>query len=124
MPSHRWPKAWRRDENGSRPMIERYLRAVRYRWRRLAWALALLLGTIVSCVAVRQELAVRLDAREARRAVKEGRFSEAQGPLRRWLVARPRAAEAHFLTARVALGLNQPDEIPGPLERAKELGHP
>lgn len=105
-------------------MMERYLRVVRYRWRRLAWALALLLGVIASCVVVREELAVRLDARVARRAVKEGRFNEAQGPLQRWLLARPRAAEAHFLTARVALGLNRPDDIPGPLERAKEMGHP
>lgn len=79
---------------------------------------------VIAGVAVRDDLAVRRVARDARRAVEAGRFSEAIDPLRRWQKARPGAAEAHFLEARVALELNRSDEVLGPLERARELGYP
>jgi tetratricopeptide (TPR) repeat protein len=68
-----------------------------------------------------REIAIRLDAQAVRRAVDDGRYSEASGPLRRWLEARPDDAEAHYLKARVMLGLDHPEETLVELERARSL---
>jgi tetratricopeptide (TPR) repeat protein len=75
-------------------------------------------------VKVRDELAVRADAREGRRLVAERKFEEAYAPLERWLKARPNSAEALFLTARGMFAANLIDQGFIALERARSQGYP
>ena len=85
-------------------------------------------GAILALVAVGAwsagEIAARSAARAARRAVADRRFAEAEAALGRWLRARPRSAEAHYLKARVALALGRPQEAVDELAAARVLGHP
>jgi tetratricopeptide (TPR) repeat protein len=97
-------------------------RAGRRRW----WVAAVLVlaASVAGCVWLLVWWPSRRDAQEVRELVSAGRFEEAEGPLRRWLSARPESAEAHALAARVALGREQPQRA---LEEAAEslrLGSP
>ena len=73
---------------------------------------------------IRGEVAARSAARAARRAVAGRRFAEAEESIGAWLRERPGAAEAHFLKARVALGLGRTQDAIDELARARALGHP
>ncbi len=75
-------------------------------------------------VKVRDELAVRADAREARRLIADRRFEDAYQPLERWLKARPSSPEALFLTARELFAANVMDQGFVVLERARSQGYP
>jgi tetratricopeptide (TPR) repeat protein len=70
------------------------------------------------------ERAATRDARAARRALAAGRFDEAQAAVARWLVARPEAAEAHFLQGRLALARGDRRGAAESWRRAQALGHP
>jgi thioredoxin-like negative regulator of GroEL len=75
-------------------------------------------------IKVREELAVRAEAREARRLIAERKFEEAAQPLDRWLKARPGSAEALFLTAKGMFAASRTDQGFLALERARSLGYP
>jgi tetratricopeptide (TPR) repeat protein len=84
----------------------------------------MLAGLILAAVKGREELAVRADAREARRLVSEGRFRAAQPYLQRWLQARPKSAEAAFLVAKGMFAFQMPEAGLEALDRARDLGYP
>ncbi len=94
----------------------------RARW--LVVAVGVTLVLVAVGVLIRGEVAARSAARATRRALADRRFAEAEVALGRWLRARPRSAEAHYLKARVALGLGRPQEAVDELARARVLGHP
>jgi tetratricopeptide (TPR) repeat protein len=73
---------------------------------------------------VRDLIAVRTDARAARRLIDEGKFEEARAPLERWLRARPDSGEAVFLLAKGALHFRLFDQGFQFLQRAEALGYP
>jgi tetratricopeptide (TPR) repeat protein len=80
----------------------------------------------VAAVAVvwgREELAVRVDTREARRLIAAGQFRAAQAPLQRWVKARPRSAEAMFLVGKGMLAFRMTEEGLRALDRAERLGY-
>jgi predicted Zn-dependent protease len=93
--------------------------------RRRARLVACLVGSVavISAVAAGRELAVRADVRAARESVAAGRLDEASAWLGRWLRARPDAAEAHYLMARVAWARDRGDEAEAELQRARALGY-
>ncbi|WP_165247661.1 tetratricopeptide repeat protein [Paludisphaera soli] len=94
------------------------------RSRKTAAAAVLAVGIVAAGVMIRGELRVMNSADAARRATADARFSEAEAALERWIAARPRAAEPHFLLARVAVALGRPQEAIARLHRARALGHP
>lgn len=87
-------------------------------------AAAVAVGLAAAGVLIRDELRVIDAAEAARRATAEAKFAEAEVALKRWLAARPKAAEPHFLLARVAVALGRPQEAIAELHRARALGHP
>ncbi len=91
---------------------------------RVVVAVAVTIALAAAGVLIRGEVAARSAARAARRALADRRFAEAEVALGRWLRARPRSAEAHYLKARVALGLGRPQEVVDGLARARALGYP
>jgi predicted Zn-dependent protease len=96
-----------------------------FRGYRLAGPGVLVISLLAGVILLsRREIATRLDAQAVRLAVDAGRHSEASGPLRRLLEARPDDAEAHYLKARVMLGLGHPEETLTELERARSLNYP
>jgi tetratricopeptide (TPR) repeat protein len=100
----------------------------RGRWRPRILAIiaigAIILGSVWSVVELREELAVRKSAGEARFLVDAGKFDEARVPLERWLKARPRSPEAYFLLARVMFAANLVEQAFTSLGKARSLGHP
>jgi tetratricopeptide (TPR) repeat protein len=90
----------------------------------IALSLLVLAGLIGLGRWVQDEWAVRDAARSARRALATGRLAAAEAPLGRWLAARPGAADAHFLKARVAFGRERLQEAIEELARARFLGYP
>ncbi len=84
-------------------------------------ALAALTGIILWLPA---ELAARQDARTARRCLDEGRLDEAASVLDRWERIQPRAAELHFLRARLAWARNELSSVQKELASARALGCP
>jgi Flp pilus assembly protein TadD len=63
-------------------------------------------------------------ARSARERIAAGDFEAADEPLQHWLEARPDSAEALFLSARVAIGLNRFEPGLKALQKAREAGYP
>lgn len=63
-------------------------------------------------------------ARQARRALAEGRYQDARTVVERWLQAQPGAAEAHYLRAKAAIALGRRGEVAAGLTRAQALGYP
>jgi tetratricopeptide (TPR) repeat protein len=92
--------------------------------RRVAGLAAGAMALVAALVPLRGWLAIRGAAASARRELAARRFAEAEGPLRRWLDARPRESEPHYLVAVVAVGLGRPQEAINELARARALGHP
>jgi tetratricopeptide (TPR) repeat protein len=82
----------------------------------------LLLGWLI--LWTRDELAIRATAQSARALIAAGQFQEAGAPVDRWLKARPKSAEAHFLAARAAIGLERFEQGFAELEAARTLGYP
>ena len=68
------------------------------------------------------EWQVRELARQARGAIAERRFADAEAVLQEWLRNRPAAAEAHLLLAEVALAGQRDQESLKHLLRAQQLG--
>jgi tetratricopeptide (TPR) repeat protein len=95
------------------------------RSRAIGIGAGLLAVAIAAAVAwkVRDELAVRADAAEARRLMTLGRFDEARVHLDRWARARPDSGEVVFLVARGALDQNLEEGF-RLLDRAEALGYP
>jgi tetratricopeptide (TPR) repeat protein len=62
-------------------------------------------------------------AGQARAAIAAGRYEEARTCLEHWITARPRAAEAHYLSAMVAWREDRLGAVLPELERARKLGH-
>jgi tetratricopeptide (TPR) repeat protein len=92
-------------------------------WRRLV-AVGLGVSILVGlAVAAWGELNVRRDASAVRLALAARRPDRAAEPLARWLRARPRSAEAHFLQARMHFAAGDLDAATRELDRAAELGH-
>ncbi len=94
------------------------------RARRIVVAVGATVALVAVGVLIRGEVAARSAATATRRALADRRYSEAEGTLGRWLRARPRSAEAHYLKARLALKLGRPQEAVEELARARALGHP
>jgi tetratricopeptide (TPR) repeat protein len=84
----------------------------------------LLVPAVWAARKVRDWIAVRTDARAARRLIDEGKFEEARVPLERWLRARPDSGEAVFLLAKGALHFQLFDQGFQFLRRAETLGYP
>jgi Flp pilus assembly protein TadD len=87
-------------------------------------ALAAVLGGAIVTALAWGPIRVSRAAEAAREAVAARRYRQAEGPLATWLAARPDAAEAHYLKARVALGLERGQEAFDELSRAYDLGYP
>lgn len=89
------------------------------------------LGAVVVIIAMlggaallaRDGILVERKARLARRALADGRLSEARQLIDRWLRVQPRSPEAHFLKARVALAEGDSEEVSRQLTQARELGY-
>jgi tetratricopeptide (TPR) repeat protein len=98
------------------------------KWLRVMGLLGVLVLVLVAGAwtagQVQALIAVRTDARDARRLIAEGKFAEARGPLERWLKARPDSGEAVFLLARGALHFQLFDQGLQFLARAETLGYP
>jgi Flp pilus assembly protein TadD len=80
------------------------------------------------CAAASWRIAARLreppEARQARQAIAEGRYSEAEAHLARWLSRQPRSAEAHYLRAKAAFASGNPAQVEAELQLALTLGYP
>jgi tetratricopeptide (TPR) repeat protein len=88
-------------------------------------ATILLLGLIgFASLLVREHRAVERDAQVARDAVAVGRTAAAREPLRRWLHARPKSAEAHAVLAESALTDGNFAEVKREFNEARALGYP
>lgn len=94
------------------------------RARRIVVAVGAALALVAVGVWLPGEIAARSAATAARREVAHRRFNKAEATLGRWLRARPRSAEAHYLTARIALARERPQEAITELAAARALGHP
>ncbi len=79
---------------------------------------------LVSLILTRawREVDVRALASEARQLFEARRFNEADRVLEHWLQARPDAAEAHLLRARIAYAQGRFRESRAALERARAVG--
>ena len=64
------------------------------------------------------------EARVARAAIAAGRFDAARAPLARWLAAQPRSAEAHVVSAELALADGDLARVTRELNAARDLGCP
>ncbi|WZP00349.1 tetratricopeptide repeat protein [Isosphaeraceae bacterium EP7] len=95
--------------------------------RRARW-IVVAVGMVLALAAVGVwhlgEIPARTTARAARRAVADSQFDEADATLGRWLLMRPRSAEAYYLKARVALARKKPQEAVAGLAAARALGYP
>ena len=72
----------------------------------------------------REEMATRSTARSARDRIAAGQFDAAGPFLDRFLKARPKSAEAHFLAAQRCAGLDRFDMALTELRLAQNLGYP
>lgn len=88
-------------------------------WPAAILAMAVLLAVVAWAVALRRDPP---EAREARVAIRAGRYDEAEAAVARWLKAEPRTAEAHLLSGRVATGTNRLSKAVEELKRAHALG--
>ena len=88
------------------------------RWAAIVAAVALL-GVIGVGLARRFD---RPDARDARRAIRDGRYDQAERSLARWLVVDPGSAEAHLLRGRVAVARDRLPDAAAELKVAQALG--
>jgi Tfp pilus assembly protein PilF len=79
---------------------------------------------VAAVVVVRDHRAAERDAQAARGALAAGRPAAAREPLRRWLLARPKSAEAHALLAEVALNDGDFPEVKREFNTALSLGYP
>ncbi|QDV37762.1 tetratricopeptide repeat protein [Tautonia plasticadhaerens] len=100
----------------------RFAPSGRARW--VVVTIAAIVVLLVAGVVIRDELRARAAREAARRSLADGRLAKAEEALGRWLGVRPRAAEAHFLKARVALGQERPQEAVVELVTARALGYP
>ena len=73
---------------------------------------------------MRGYIATERDAQAARDAVSLGRIAAAREPLRRWLRARPRSAEARAVLAQVVLADGDLAEVTRYMNEARDLGWP
>lgn len=71
---------------------------------------------------LRGDREVERDAAIVREAVALGRIDQAREPLRRWLRARPRSAEAHAMLGQVALADGDLAEVTRCMNQARDLG--
>jgi tetratricopeptide (TPR) repeat protein len=94
------------------------------RRRFAAAALAILALLIIPALWLRGELVVRREALAAREALDQGRLDDAAALLDRWLGHRPRAAEAHYLKARLAWARHDLGTVQQELDKAGTLGYP
>jgi len=88
-------------------------------------AAILALGLIgVAGYLVRENRAVEREAQAARAAVAAGKTAAAREPLRRWLRARPKSAEAYALLAESALADGDFPQVKREFNEARALGYP
>jgi tetratricopeptide (TPR) repeat protein len=92
---------------------------------RMASALAVVMLAVAVIVVARFAWRTEpREAREARRAVADGRYEDAGIALARWLRAVPDTPEAHFLKGRVAVAMSHLPEAADELTQAQSLGLP
>jgi predicted Zn-dependent protease len=91
--------------------------------RRLAASLLVLAVLAGGGFLIVREVPVLRARREARAAIASGRYAEAEAPLRRWIAARPKDGEPHFLLARAALEQERPQEALHEIARATDRGY-
>ncbi|MDR3622938.1 MAG: tetratricopeptide repeat protein [Paludisphaera borealis] len=94
----------------------------------LVWSSLILLGSagaIIGVVASRSHEAAReREKAAATAALSQGKFDAAATHLNRWLAIDPRSAEAHALSAQVALETGDLGRVSSELNEARALGFP
>jgi Tfp pilus assembly protein PilF len=98
----------------------------RRRWRTFQWLCATVLGLALiggAGIYLQERRAVERDVRAARAAIAAGRPALALEPLRRWLRARPKSAEAHALQAEVAVAKASFPEVKREYNEARACGY-
>jgi tetratricopeptide (TPR) repeat protein len=92
----------------------------------LAWSSLVLLGLVVAGVgavsAVRRSRDVAAEKADAIALISRGKTDAAKPPLARWMALDPRSAEAHALSAQVALEDGDLGRVSSELNEARELG--
>lgn len=92
---------------------------------RMATALAITVLAVAAIMAARFAWRTEpREAREARRALADGRYDDAGRALARWLQAVPDTPEAHVLRGRVAVAMSRLSEAADELAQAQSLGLP
>jgi tetratricopeptide (TPR) repeat protein len=84
--------------------------------------LVLVVGTSIAFAL--REWPVWTASRAAKRALAEGRYTDAGAAIERWVALRPDSAEAQYLRAKTAIALGVPRDIGDGLRRAQSLGYP
>lgn len=93
---------------------------------RVVWfgvSIALLALCAAGAMLVIRRVQAAREASSARKAVLSRNYAIAEPTLARWLARDPDSAEAHFLKARVALGVGRLSDALAELDRARTLGY-
>jgi tetratricopeptide (TPR) repeat protein len=88
----------------------------------LTVAVVTLIVLVVGAYLAFEQYQVARIARLVRESFTKGQYEAARSPLSRWLMKRPRAAEAHYYQAWLALADEQPREAVVAVDEARRLG--